>query len=103
MASTGVKDPNLSDTLYVTELVAPMLVNTMPEKTMEAVFDHGVVPKNSITSHYAESESTLASVEAQGISISEVTDLLEREGVEKFIVSWGELVESTSKALEAAK
>ncbi|MEY5004881.1 MAG: hypothetical protein RLZZ594_911, partial [Actinomycetota bacterium] len=44
MASTGVKDPNLLDTLYVTELVAPQLVNTMPEKTMEAVYDHGVVP-----------------------------------------------------------
>jgi transaldolase len=103
MASTGVKDPNLSDTLYVTELVAPMLVNTMPEKTMEAVFDHGEIPSNSITSHYAEAEAELALVEAQGISISEVTDLLEREGVEKFIVSWGELVESTTKALEAAK
>ena len=43
MASTGVKDPTLPDTLYVTELVAPMIVNTMPEKTMEAVFDNGVI------------------------------------------------------------
>lgn len=103
MASTGVKDPNLSDTLYVTELVAPMLVNTMPEKTMEAVFDHGVVPTNSITAHYADSEAVLKSIEAQGISIDEVTALLEKEGVEKFIVSWNELVESITNALEAAK
>lgn len=103
MASTGVKDPNLLDTLYVTELVAPMLVNTMPEKTMEAVFDHGVIPADSITSHYDEARSILAEVEAQGISVKEVTELLEKEGVEKFIVSWNELVESISKALEAAK
>lgn len=103
MASTGVKDPNLSDTLYVTELVAPMLVNTMPEKTMEAVFDHGIVPENSITGHYAESEEVLAQVEAVGVSVSEVTELLEREGVEKFIISWNELVESIEAALEGAK
>ncbi len=103
MASTGVKDPELSDTLYVTELVAPMLVNTMPEKTMEAVFDHGIVPKNSITEHYSESEAIIAAVESLGISVHEVTDLLEKEGVEKFVISWNELVESISKALEAAK
>lgn len=103
MASTGVKDPSLSDTLYVTELVAPMLVNTMPEKTMEAVFDHGVVPANSITSHYSQAEAHIASVEALGVSLGEVTELLEREGVEKFNISWGELVESISIALEAAK
>jgi transaldolase len=103
MASTGVKDPNLSDTLYVTELVAPMLVNTMPEKTMEAVFDHGVVPQNSITQHYLEAEQVLSSIESLGISIEDVTDLLEQEGVDKFVVSWNELVESITSALEEAK
>jgi len=102
MASTGVKDPNLSDTLYVTELVAPMLVNTMPEKTMEAVFDHGVVPANSITAHYSDSEQVLSSVEALGISIDDVTNLLEAEGVDKFVVSWNELVESITVALKEA-
>jgi transaldolase len=103
MASTGVKDPALSDTLYVTELVAPELVNTMPEKTMEAVYDHGVIPANSITSHYADAAAVLAAVEAQGISVAEVTQLLETEGVDKFVVSWGELIESVAAALEAAK
>lgn len=103
MASTGVKDPSLSDTLYVTELVAPMLVNTMPEKTMEAVFDHGVIPENSIAGTYTSSEEILQAVEKQGVSISEVTELLEKEGVEKFIVSWNELVASITSALEAAK
>ncbi|MDE2409306.1 MAG: transaldolase [Actinomycetales bacterium] len=103
MASTGVKDPALSDTLYVTELVAPELVNTMPEKTMEAVYDHGVIPTNSITAHYADATAVLAAVEAQGISVAEVTQLLETEGVDKFVVSWGELIESVAAALEAAK
>mgnify|MGYP000358349325 CR=1 FL=1 len=101
MASTGVKDPALPDTLYVTELVAPNLVNTMPEKTMEAVFDHGVIPQDSITGKYAEAKLVLHTLSAMGISYDEVTALLEREGVEKFIVSWNELVESVEKALEA--
>ncbi len=103
MASTGVKDPALSDTLYVTELVAPELVNTMPEKTMEAVFDHGMVPVNSIQAHYQDSLDVLAAIEAQGISYDEVTELLENEGVDKFIVSWNELVASVAAALENAK
>jgi transaldolase len=103
MASTGVKDPALSDTLYVTELVAPHLVNTMPEKTMEAVYDHGVIPTNSITAHYTDAAAVLAAVEAQGISVAEVTQLLETEGVDKFVVSWGELIDSVAAALEAAK
>jgi transaldolase len=103
MASTGVKDPALSDTLYVTELVAPELVNTMPEKTMEAVFDHGIVPANSITNNYESARLVLLAVSAVGVDYDDVTELLEREGVEKFIISWGELVESVAKALEAAK
>lgn len=103
MASTGVKDPALLDTLYVTELVAPMLVNTMPEKTMEAVFDHGVVPADSITGHYDASRQVLADVAAAGVSYDDATALLETEGVDKFIVSWNELVASVDAALKAAK
>ena len=103
MASTGVKDPNLSDTLYVTELVAPELVNTMPEKTMEAVFDHGIVPANSISGHYEEAKMILLAVSAVGVSYDEATEKLETEGVDKFIVSWHELVETVATALESAK
>lgn len=103
MASTGVKDPNLPDTLYVTELVAPQLVNTMPEKTMEAVFDHGVIKDDTITGEYGASREVLASIEAQGISYDEVVALLEKEGVDKFIVSWNELVATVSNALESTK
>ena len=103
MASTGVKDPALLDTLYVTELVAPQLVNTMPEKTMEAVFDHGVVPAASITNNYEAARDVLAAVAAAGVSLDDATQLLEDEGVEKFIISWGELVETVDSALKAAK
>jgi transaldolase len=103
MASTGVKDPALSDTLYVTELIAPEIVNTMPEKTMEAVFDHGVVPTNSIAGTYEQAREVLAKIESLGISYDEVTELLETEGVDKFIVSWNELVESVDAALKASK
>ena len=103
MASTGVKDPALLDTLYVTELVAPQLVNTMPEKTMEAVFDHGVVPAASITNNYENAREVLAAVAAAGVSLDDATQLLEDEGVEKFIISWGELVETVDSALKAAK
>ena len=103
MASTGVKDPALLDTLYVTELVAPQLVNTMPEKTMEAVFDHGLVPAASITNHYEDAREVLAAVAAAGVSLDDATQLLEDEGVEKFIISWGELVDTVDSALKAAK
>ena len=103
MASTGVKDPALLDTLYVTELVAAQLVNTMPEKTMEAVYDHGVVPADSITTNYDSAREVLARVSAAGVSLDEVTQLLEDEGVDKFIISWGELVATVNSALKAAK
>jgi transaldolase len=103
MASTGVKDPALPDTLYVTELVAPLLVNTMPEKTMEAVFDHGEITGDTITANYDISRAILAELEAVGISYEEVVSLLEQEGVEKFVVSWNELVQTVSTALESSR
>ena len=103
MASTGVKDPLLPDTLYVTELVAPKLVNTMPEKTMEAVFDHGQIPADSITGNYEQARAVLAAVAAAGVSLDDATELLEKEGVEKFKISWQELVATVDSALRAAK
>ncbi|CAB4547856.1 MAG: transaldolase [Actinobacteria bacterium] len=100
MASTGVKDKLLPDTLYVTELVAPDLVNTMPEATMEAVFDHGEVSPDTITKTYEESRAVLAEIEALGISYDDVVTLLEAEGVDKFVASWNDLLETVSKALQ---
>ena len=102
-ASTGVKDPSLPDTLYVTELAVDGVVNTMPEKTLEATFDHGVIEGDRVTGSYEAAQAVIDAIEAQGISVAEVTALLEKEGVEKFIVSWNELLDTVSAALEAAK
>jgi len=102
-ASTGVKDPSLPDTLYVTELVAPEVVNTMPEKTMQAAADHAVVPADSITGSYAAANAVLDALAAQGISYDDVTRVLEEEGVSKFVVSWDELLQTVSAALAAAE
>jgi transaldolase len=102
-ASTGVKDPSLPDTLYVAELVAPNTVNTMPEKTLDATFDHGVITGDTVTGNYDDANEVLNAIDALGISYDEVTELLEKEGVEKFNVSWNELLDTVKKALEAAK
>lgn len=101
MASTGVKDPNLSDTLYVTELVAQDLVNTMPEKTMMATADHGVISGDTITENVASAREFLTELALAGVDFEDVTAKLETEGVQKFIASWDELVESVAAALAA--
>ncbi len=102
-ASTGVKDPSLPDTLYVTELVVPGTVNTMPEKTMQAFADHGEVKGDQVTGRYDEARATMAALEGVGISYDEVVEVLESEGVDKFDASWAELVETVRTALDEAR
>ncbi len=102
-ASTGVKDPHFPDTLYVTELVAADVVNTMPEKTLDATFDHGVISGDTVSTNYAEAKAVLDAVAEHGISYDDVTSVLENEGVEKFTVSWNELLATVASALEAAE
>jgi transaldolase len=102
-ASTGVKDPSLPDTRYVEELVAPGVVNTMPEKTLEAVFDHGRIRGDTVTGAFEEAREVLAGLAALGISYDEVTATLEHEGVEKFRASGDELVATVARALEHAR
>jgi transaldolase len=99
-ASTGVKDPSLPDTLYVTELVAPGTVNTMPEKTLEATFDHGEIGGDAVTGAYADAHGVFDQLAAVGVDIDDVTQVLEDEGVEKFIASWHELQETVTAALK---
>ncbi len=101
-ASTGVKDPSLPDTLYVTQLAVADVVNTMPEKTLEATFDHGVIEGDQVTGNYDDANDVLDRLDAIGISYEEVTALLEKEGVEKFIVSWNELLDTVTAALQSA-
>lgn len=101
-ASTGVKDPTLPDTLYVTELVATGIVNTMPEKTLDATYDHGVVTGDTITPNYVAAKEFFTALAAVGVDFDDVTNVLESEGVSKFIVSWGELLDTVNEALAGA-
>lgn len=100
MASTGVKNPEYSETLYVTELAAPSLVNTMPEKTLEATHERGSFSGDTITPNL---ENAAAEWQAIGelVDLKSVTDELEVDGVAKFKQSWSELLQTVSKALEA--
>ena len=98
-ASTGVKDPALPDTLYVTGLVAAGCVNTMPEKTLRAVADHGTVAGDTITGSYAAAQATLDAIEDLGVSYTDVVDKLEREGVAKFEQAWEALLADVAGAL----
>ncbi len=102
-ASTGVKDPKYSDTMYVTELIAPGTVNTMPEATMEAVYDHGVVEGDTVRGHYVDAQQVLDDLKTVGIDYDDVVGVLETEGVDKFEDSWQQLIEAVTEQLEAQK
>lgn len=92
-ASTSVKNPEYSDTLYVTELVGPHTVNTMPEDTLRATLDHGVVVGDTLTGTTESSAAVFEALEAAGIDLNDVFAVLEREGVEKFVSSWANLLD----------
>jgi transaldolase len=95
-----VKDPAYPDTMYVTELVAPGTVNTMPEATLEATADHGEVTGDTIRGTYEQAQADLDALAAVGIDYDDVVQLLEDEGVEKFEQAWTELLDSTATELE---
>jgi transaldolase len=99
-ASTGVKDPQYEDTRYVMDLVAPGVVNTMPEATLDAVYDHGVFRGETIRPMYAEAKQVLDDLAELGIDYDDVVQVLEDEGVDKFEVSWNELLEAVQAELE---
>lgn len=91
-ASTGVKDPAYPDTLYVTGLVTHGTVNTMPFATIEAFADHGVLEGDTVRGTAAASHATLDALRAAGIDLDEVFALLEKQGVEKFVTAWNDLL-----------
>lgn len=101
-ASTGVKNPDYSDTLYVTELVAPHTVNTMPEKTIDAVADHGVIQGDTVTGTASDAQAVFDQLGAIGIDLTDVFAVLEEEGVRKFEASWNELLQETRAHLDTA-
>ena len=98
-ASTGVKDPAYSDTLYIDTLVAPHTVNTMPQSTLDAFLDHGSVKSDAITSQLENASQILASLSAIGISLGEITDALEADGVKKFEDAWISLLADVKKVM----
>ncbi|WP_229054141.1 transaldolase [Aeromicrobium sp. Leaf350] len=101
-ASTGVKNPDLPDTLYLSDLVVAGTVNTVPEKTLQAFADHGEVRGDTVTGTEAESQQVIDQLAEAGIDYDEVVKKLEDEGLQKFDDSWAELVQTVSDALDEA-
>jgi transaldolase len=93
-ASTGVKNPDYPDTLYVSDLVVANTVNTMPEKTMLAFADHGELKGDMVTTQYEDARAVMGALGEAGIDYDDVIATLEQEGVDKFVKSWDELVET---------
>jgi len=101
-ASTGVKNPDYPDTLYVTQLVVADTVNTMPEKTMEAFADHGEVEGDLVSGRGDDAQQVFDQLSAVGIDLDDVLLVLEEEGVDKFKKSWTELVETVKGQMDKA-
>jgi transaldolase len=98
-ASTSTKDPAYPDTMYVVDLVVADTVNTMPEATLHATAEHGVLTGDTVHGTYEFSRQLFADLEALGISYDDVVQTLEDEGVSKFEVSWNEMIETVRNEL----
>jgi len=92
-ASTSVKNPDYPDTLYIEELIGPDTVNTMPEETIQAYQDHGH-PRPRLESELDQARKLFDDLAAAGVDYKDVTDTLEREGVQKFADAFAELLAS---------
>jgi transaldolase len=90
-ASTSTKNPAYRDVMYVEQLIGPQTVNTMPPVTLEAFRNHGVVAR-TVDANVPEAERTLADVEAAGVSLTDVTDQLLRDGIASFQKSYDSLL-----------
>jgi transaldolase len=102
-ASTGVKNEDYPDTLYVSELITSGVVNTMPRKTMEAFADHGEVRGDTVRAAYDDAHEVMAQLEKVGIDYDDVIKALEKEGVDKFVKSWDELVETVKGQMDQSR
>ncbi|WP_121251306.1 transaldolase [Nocardioides ferulae] len=100
-ASTGVKNPDYPDTLYVTDLVVAGTVNTMPQKTLEAYAEHGeAAPGDLVTGRADDARQVFERLAAVGVDFADVLQVLETEGVDKFVASWDELVATVAEQME---
>ncbi len=93
-ASTGTKDPNASDVLYVEALIAPLTINTLPDATLKAFADHGQIGP-MMPDDGGDCEAVLAKFAEAGIDTAALADQLQKEGAEKFVKAWNELLGST--------
>lgn len=101
-ASTSTKNPDFRDVIYVEELIAPGVVNTMPEPTIHAYADHGETRADTVTGRYDDARKALDDLAKLGIEYDDVVETLEREGVEKFEASWLELLKTVETQLSNA-
>jgi transaldolase len=101
-ASTGVKDPSYDDTRYVVELVTKGVVNTMPQATLAAVAEHGVIRGDSIRPFYTDAHQVLRDIAAVGVDYDDVVSRLEADGITKFESSWARVNAELSDRLRPA-
>jgi transaldolase len=102
-ASTGVKNPDYDDTMYVIDLVVEDTVNTMPEKTLDAVADHGEVKGDRVRPFYDDAAAHMVALADAGIDYDDVIAVLIKEGVDKFVTAWDQLGATVTEQLERAK
>jgi transaldolase len=99
-ASTGTKDPQASDVLYIEALAAPDTINTMPDATLLAFADHGEV-RATMAEDGGDAEPVLAEFERAGVDVAALAEQLQREGAEAFVKSWNALLERIGAKSEA--
>jgi transaldolase len=99
-ASTGTKDPNAPDTLYVEALAAPDTIDTMPEKTLRAFAEHGTV-RGAMAEDGGDAEAVLASFARAGIDVDALALQLQRDGAQAFVKSWKELMTRIAEKSDA--
>jgi transaldolase len=102
-ASTGVKNPDYKDTMYVDDLVVENTVNTMPEKTLQAVKDHSEIIGDQVRPNYDDARAVMKSLADAGVDYDDVIKTLEEEGVDKFVKSWNELLATVKTNLDGAR
>ena len=100
-ASTGVKDPAFSDVLYIESLVGKNTVNTVPPATLDALMDHAVVRADAIEHDVAQAHATIERLAAANISLADVTERLQVEGVASFEASYNAMLAAIAKKHDA--
>ncbi|MBM7825401.1 transaldolase [Arcanobacterium pluranimalium] len=98
-ASTGVKNPNYSPTLYVDQLVSTNVVNTMPEATLHATIEEANITGDTIRDSIYSAQRTIEKIIRLGVDFDQAMIKLKNDGVEKFEIAWNELIETVEKAM----